>query len=147
MPAPYATIACFIEKGAACAPTLAEAVALRDLSRGRLEVVHVIAEPALLLSAPFAGPTPTVLEVGPAAQEWLEATVGEVPGAEAVMLRGYPPHAACQYARAAGVDLIVAAAHRGIVDRTMLGGFAAYVGYHAPCPVLLVRPPTPEPAA
>ena len=36
MPAPYATIACFIEKGPACAPTLAEAVALRDLSRGRL---------------------------------------------------------------------------------------------------------------
>ena len=62
------------------------------------------------------------------------------------MLRGYPPHAACQYARASGADLIVAAAHRGIVDRTMLGSFAAYVGYHAPCPVLLVHPPTPEPA-
>ena len=25
----------------------------------------------------------------------------------------------------------------------MLGGFAAYVAYHAPCPVLIVRPPAP----
>jgi nucleotide-binding universal stress UspA family protein len=35
----------------------------------------------------------------------------------------------------------VAAAHRGLVERAMLGGFAAYVAYHAPCPVLLVHPP------
>lgn len=146
MPAPYATIACFIEEGPACQVVLAEAVGLRAQSEGALHVAHVIADPALLLSAPFAGPAPTVLDVGPAASRWLQATVGEVPGAEPVMLKGYPPRAACEYALAAGVDLIVAAAHRGIVDRTMLGSFAAYVAYHAPCPVLLVHPPAP-PAA
>lgn len=146
MPAPYATIACFIEDGPACRVVLDEAIALRAQSEGVLQVAHVIADPALLLSAPFAGPAPTVLDVGPAAARWLEATAGGVPGAEPVMLKGYPPQAACEYAAAAGVDLIVAAAHRGIVDRTMLGGFASYVAYHAPCPVLLVHPPTP-PAA
>lgn len=144
MPAPYATIACFIEDGPACRAVLEEAVALRAQSEGVLQAVHVIAEPAVLLSAPFAGPAPTVLDVGPAARQWLDATLGDVPGAEPVMLTGYPPRAACDYAAAAGVDLIVAAAHRGIVDRTMLGGFASYVAYHAPCPVLLVHPPKPR---
>ena len=38
------------------------------------------------------------------------------------------------------IDLIVGSAHRGVVARTMLGGFAGYVAYHAPCPVLLVHP-------
>ncbi|HSJ73798.1 MAG TPA: universal stress protein, partial [Miltoncostaeaceae bacterium] len=53
-----------------------------------------------------------------------------------------PPRAACKYAADAGIDLLVAAAHRGLVERAMLGGFAAYVAYHAPCPVLLVHPRT-----
>jgi nucleotide-binding universal stress UspA family protein len=143
MPAPYATIACFIEGGPACRVVLDEAIALRAQSEGVLQVVHIIAEPAFLLSAPFAGPAPTVLDEGPAARRWLDATVGDVPGAEPVMLTGYPPIAACDYAATANVDLVVAAAHRGIVNRTMLGGFASYVAYHAPCPVLLVHPPTP----
>jgi nucleotide-binding universal stress UspA family protein len=52
-----------------------------------------------------------------------------------------PPKAACHYLAEAGIDLLVAAAHRGLVDRAMLGGFAAYVAYHAPCSVLLVHPP------
>jgi nucleotide-binding universal stress UspA family protein len=122
MPAPYATIACFIEGGPACRVVLDEAIALRAQSEGVLQVVH---------------------NEGPAARRWLDATVGDVPGAEPVMLTGYPPIAACDYAATANVDLVVAAAHRGIVNRTMLGGFASYVAYHAPCPVLLVHPPTP----
>ena len=46
MPAPYATIACFIEDGPACRVVLDEAIALRAQSEGVLQVVHVIAEPA-----------------------------------------------------------------------------------------------------
>ena len=38
------------------------------------------------------------------------------------------------------IDLAVASAHRGRATRALLGGFASYVAYHAPCPVLLVRP-------
>jgi nucleotide-binding universal stress UspA family protein len=40
-----------------------------------------------------------------------------------------------------GVDLLVIGAHskRGIVD-TLLGGTAAYLSRHAPCPVVTVQP-------
>jgi nucleotide-binding universal stress UspA family protein len=147
MPAPYGTIACFVDGGPASRVAFEEAAALRALAPGELKVVHVLAEPAMLLSTPFAGPPPTIYDERGAAGEWLAAQIGETPNAEAVLLRGYPPRAACNYAASAGIDLIVAAAHRGIVDRAMLGGFASYVAYHAPCPVLLVHPPTPSDAA
>ena len=121
-----------------------EASALRAQSPGELAVVHVIAEPLMLLSSPFAGPPPTIYDESGAARTWLAEQIGDAPGVEAVLLNGYPPRAACDYAASAGVDLIVAAAHRGIVERTFLGSFASHVAYHAPCPVLLVHPPAPN---
>ena len=76
--------------------------------------------------------------------EWLKQLGAETPGAEVVFLDGfsaYPPAEAVRWASAEGVDLVVAGSHRGIYERMALGGFAAYLAYHATCPVLLVPPP------
>ena len=36
---------------------------------------------------------------------------------------------------------LIAASHRGLVERVLLGSFAGYLVRHAPCAVLLTRPP------
>jgi nucleotide-binding universal stress UspA family protein len=35
---------------------------------------------------------------------------------------------------------MVAATHRGLVERALLGSFAGYLAHHAPCSVFLVPP-------
>jgi nucleotide-binding universal stress UspA family protein len=140
MPAPYPRIACFIENSAASDLALEEALAVRALSPGELHVVHVAVRPFPLLVGMY-GSTPPAEDYVGAAADWLTERVKGVPGATAHLLEGWPPRAACRFVAEAGIDLLVAAAHRGIVERTMLGGFAAYVAYHAPCSVLLVHPP------
>ena len=141
MPAPYRRIACFIEESAASDLALDEALSIRGQSPGaELHVVHVAMRPHPLWVGMY-GSMPPIGDYVSAAEHWLGQRVAEVPDATARLLEGWPPRAACQYAADAGIDLLVAAAHRGLVDRAMLGGFAAYVAYHAPCSVLLVHPP------
>jgi nucleotide-binding universal stress UspA family protein len=140
MPAPYRTIACFIEESAASDLALEEAVALRALSPGELHVVHVATRPYPLFTGMY-GSTPPVDDYAATAADWLRGRLEDVPGVTPHLLEGWPPRAACAFVAREGVDLLVAAAHRGIVERAMLGGFAAYVAYHAPCSVLLVHPP------
>jgi nucleotide-binding universal stress UspA family protein len=140
MPAPYRRIACFIEESAASDLALEEARALRALSPGELDVVHVATRPYPLFVGMY-GSTPPLDDYVATAQHWLSERLAEVPEATPRLLEGWPPRVACQYVADAGVDLLVAAAHRGIVERAMLGGFAAYVAYHARCSVLLVHPP------
>lgn len=142
MPAPYTRIACFIDRDPASDVTLAEAAALREQSGGELHVVYVATVPWALYSG-FYGATVPVLDLREEGKQWLEQRLAGVPGATGHVLDGWPPRAACEFAAATGVDLLVGAAHRGVVRRAMLGGFAAYVAYHAPCPVLLVHPPVP----
>ena len=139
MPAPYRRIACFIEESAASTLALEEALSIREQSPGELHVVHVATRPYPLFVAMYAS-TPPYDDYVTAAGDWLGDRVADVPGAIPRLLEGWPPRAACQYVADAGLDLLVAAAHRGLVERAMLGGFAAYVAYHAPCPVLLVHP-------
>jgi nucleotide-binding universal stress UspA family protein len=148
MAAPYRKIACFIEESAASDLALEEALALRAQSPGELHVVHVATRPYPLFVGMY-GSTPPMDDYVAHAGEWLARRVADVPGAEPRLLDGWPPRAACHYVREEGIDLLVAAAHRGLVERTMLGGFAAYVAYHAPCSVLLVHPPlvAEDPAA
>jgi len=139
MPAPYRTIACCIDGDPAAGQVLTEALALRALSPGPLLAVHVVALPHALVAGPFAYVEPhSVLRSR--AEEWIAERLADMPDVTPVLLDGYPPRVVCDWAAANGVDLIVAAAHRGLVDRAMLGGFASYLAYHAPCPVLLVRP-------
>lgn len=59
----------------------------------------------------------------------LPALLHEHPAAEAAMA----------WAREAHPDLIVAGAHRGPLERALLGSFAAHIAREAPCPALLTR--------
>jgi nucleotide-binding universal stress UspA family protein len=139
MPAPYRKIACCIDGDPSAGLVLAEAQALREPDAGSLVAVHVVAIPHTLVAGPFAYVEPhSVLRSR--AEEWITEQLADTPDVTRVLLDGYPPRAVCEWAAANDVDLIVAAAHRGLVDRAMLGGFASYLAYHAPCPVLLVRP-------
>jgi len=146
MPAPYRNIACCLSADPASDAVLAEAVALRAVSPGALFLVNVVGPAQTSLAGPFSyyADSPAVLE--DQAETWLGEKAATVPGATPVVLDGYPPRAVCRWAAENDIDLIVAAAHRGFVERTLLGGFASYVAYHAPCPVLLVHPPVPAPA-
>jgi len=136
---PYTHIACCIDDSEASRLALAEARRLRSLAPGRLSLVHVAQWPP-----PYVGgfgvwlPDPDLLFEG--ARDWLADQAAAVPEAEAVFLEGSPAAEACEWAGTAGVDLIVAASHRGLAARMRLGSFAHYLIHHAPCPVLIVRP-------
>lgn len=136
----YRDIACCIDESEAAGRALAHAAAIRDLVGGRLRVVHVIAPPAFLVSmAASLGGAPVhdpQLE-REAAEMWL-GEQAQATGADAVLLEGHPASTACAWAREAGCDLLVAARHRGLMERALLGSFASYLAHHAPCPVLLV---------
>jgi nucleotide-binding universal stress UspA family protein len=84
---------------------------------------------------------PDVASYGPAASAWLAQQVR--PGEDAVVVEGHPGSQACQWCQENAADLLVAAAHRGVVTRILLGSFAGFVAYHAPCSVLLVRASSP----
>jgi nucleotide-binding universal stress UspA family protein len=136
-------IACFIDGSEAAAHALRHAEGLRALSGGRLSVVHVIASPSFLVSlaAGLGGGVVNDPEIErDAAQMWLDEQVRDREGAEAVLLEGHPASEACDWAAGAGVDVMVAATHRGLVERALLGSFAGHIAHHAPCPVLLVPP-------
>lgn len=139
----YEHIGCFIDGSDAGGRALAHAEGLRALTGGRLSVVHVVATPAFLVSlaAGLGGAAvhdPTVERE--AAEMWLAEQVRGREGAQAVLLEGHPASTACEWAGTEGVDLMVAASHRGLVERALLGSFAGHIAHHAPCPVLLVPP-------
>ena len=76
-----------------------------------------------------------------AAEMWLEEQVHGREGAEAVLLEGHPAEAAVDWASEAGCDVMVAARHRGRVERMLLGSFAGHLVHHAPCAVCSLIPP------
>ena len=135
--APYEDIACCIEDSAGSRRALHEAVRLRAFGPGRLTLVHVT-PPSIVYGESLGMPPPD--EIGDVASAWLAEQAKRVDGAESVLLSGHPGSAVCAWARDAHPDLLIAGAHRGHVERVALGSFAGYVAYHAPCPVLLVRP-------
>jgi len=136
----YGHIAVCIDRSAASTASLMEARALRaGAGPGRLSIVHVAPWP--LLYAGEAGAwAPDPEDIASVAREWLDQVASDVPDAEAVLLDGYPPAEVCDWAHANEVDLLVAASHRGFVERVLLGSFAGYLVRNAPCSVLLTRP-------
>ena len=138
----YSHIACFIDDSEAAARALSHAGALREATGARLSVVHVLAPPAFLVSlAAGLGGAPvhdTEIEKE-AAEMWLAEEARSV-GGEGILLEGHPANTACEWAADAEVDVMVAATHRGLVERALLGSFASYLAHHAPCPVFLVPP-------
>jgi nucleotide-binding universal stress UspA family protein len=134
--APYAHIACCIDDSEASARALAEARRLRALGPGRLSLVHV--SPRALIEEPAGGPAGP-RDIADVEREWLAGVAAGVHGAEPVALTGLAPETAVGWAREERPDLMVAAAHRGPVQRALLGSFAAHLAREAPCPVLLTR--------
>jgi nucleotide-binding universal stress UspA family protein len=138
--APYAHIACCVDDTAASQVALAEARRLRALGPGRLTLVHAGPIP-LIMKREGEGWVPDPRDISVAERAWLDDLVGRTPGAEGVFLEGYAPAAVCAWADAAQPDVLLAASSKGTVARVVLGSFAAYIATHAPCPVLLLRPP------
>jgi nucleotide-binding universal stress UspA family protein len=139
----FSHIACCLDESEGSREALREASRLRELSGGRLSVVHVLEAlpPRVQLSegaAWLGGPG----EVPEDAAAWLAEETRDVPEAEPVVLApGHAPAAVCSWAAGAGVDLLVASAHRGLLERALLGSFAGYLARHAPCATLLTHPP------
>ncbi len=135
---PFRHLAVCVDDSAPSLDALAEARLLRDLGADRLSVIHVAQWPLPYLVGGFAmviDPT----DVFERQQQWLAETVDEARREEAVFLRGAPAIAACEWAEQERPDLVIAASHRGLGDRILLGSFARHVAYHAPCNVLLTR--------
>ena len=143
MDMPYNRIACCVDRDEMTDEVLAEGMRLAGGDARTLQVVHVVAPPHTLVAGPFAYIAP-ITEVWSEAEAWLEARTRALPGATPVLLDGSPARALCEWSATHDIDLIVAAAHRGRVERAMLGGFAAYIAYHAPCSVLLVHRPAED---
>jgi nucleotide-binding universal stress UspA family protein len=137
MARPFSHIAVCVAESPHVELILDEAERLRGLGEGRLSVVHVVEPPVWGL-----GVSMHPAEVVAGAGEWLDEQAARLAGAQPVLLEGQHAGAAVrEWAQQEGVDLIVASAHRGLVERLLLGGFAAFLAYHAPCSVHIVRPP------
>lgn len=132
--APYAHIACCIDDSPASLRARDEARRLRALGPGRLSMVHVA--PRALIEDPAGPGRPR--DIAARDREWLEA-MAEAEGAEPVALTGIAADAALGWARREHPDLMVAAAHRGPLERALLGSFAGRLAREAPCPALLTR--------
>jgi len=136
--APYPHIACCLERSAASERALAEARRLRALGPGPLSIVHVLEGGIATLEPQTVAYTreyPTDLA------RWLQETAREEWEHPVLLEHEHPARAVCEWAREARPDAIVAAAHRGALERLMVGSFAGYLAYHAPCPVILVPVP------
>lgn len=137
---PYRHIAVCVDRSDASTGTLAEARALFAAAGAeRLSIVHVAPWP-LLYTGEAGGWAPDPEDIASSARTWLDSIVADVPEGTPVLLDGYPPAAVCDWAEQEGTDLLVAASHRGLVERVLLGSFAGYLVRHAPCSVLLTRP-------
>ncbi len=138
---PFRHIAVCVDDSEPSRRALEEARTLAKLGADKLSIVHVAQWPlnhVVMGYAEVPDPTDTFMR----AERWLNDLVASVGEGDAVFLKGYPPAAVCDWAQEAVPSLIVAASHRGIMDRLLLGSFANYVAYHAPCEVLLTRVPT-----
>lgn len=137
MSSPYRRIACCIEQDEMAADVIREGLRLADGDASALTIVHVVATPSAVDMSPFAYVAPLV-EYRGGAEAWLAGLQGAVPGAHTQVLEGVPSKEVAEWAGSAGVELIVAAGRRGLVERVLVGGFASHLAYHAPCPLLLV---------
>lgn len=132
---PFEHIACFVDDSDTATHVLAEAQRLRSLSRGSLTIVHIALAPLLFDAHGQVSP----MDIWSEARDRHAERVAAVPGAAGALLAGHPPSVACQWARTAHVDLMVAAPHHTPRERRVFGSFTSYLTRHAPTSVLLVR--------
>ena len=138
--APYEHIACCLDDSPGSRRALEEAQRLRAFGPGRLTIVHVTPPPIIYGESLGLPPEDEITDV---ASAWLTNELQRIDGGESVLLSGHPASTVCAWAHQTRPDLLVAGAHRGHLERIALGSFASYLAYHAPCPVLLVRPHAP----
>jgi nucleotide-binding universal stress UspA family protein len=137
----YTHVAVAVEDSPGSQKALAEAARMAGLTGARLSVLHVTSIP---MPPPYMGeggvflPDPEVMQT--AALTWLKEMTEGTDGAELHVLEGHPPDAVCTWAEENGVDLLVAGAERGRVQRLLLGSFALHLARHATCDILLARP-------
>lgn len=137
----YRHVAVAVEDSPGSRKALDEAVRVAELADARLSVLHVTSLPVL---PPYMGeggvlmPDPRMMQE--AALQWLSEMLQDIPRAEPQVLEGHPPDAVCDWAAANDVDLLMAGAERGRVERLLLGSFALHLARHAPCDILLARP-------
>ena len=123
---PFFQIACCVDDSPASLDALATATRLCEAGDGHLTAVHAVGSTALG-------------ENESSARRLLEDAARET-GARTALIHGHPPVAIGRWAAEEGVDLLVAASHRGRVARTALGSFARHLAHRAPCSLLLTRP-------
>jgi nucleotide-binding universal stress UspA family protein len=146
-PAPYRHIACCLDDSEGSLRALVAAQGLRALGPGRLSLVHVTGRPLAYDVDPAGQLSPAPQDLAQAEGRWLARLASTIPGAEPVLLRGEPARSVCAWAAGTDVDLLIASAHRGRLERAVRGGFASHLVRHAPCQVLLVRPAAAPAAA
>lgn len=139
MNAHFRHIAVCVDHSDASASALEEAWKLRSDETETFSLLHVVPSP-MVVAGHGAMWLPDPSQVRAGAQEWLDELVARYPGSTGVLLGGYPPVEACEWAAESGVDLLVASSSRGLFDRVLLGSFAGYLARHAPCSILLTRP-------
>ena len=141
----FTHIAVCLDNSEASSAALDEAWRLKpSVGPVRFSLVHVIPSPGVV-AGHGAIWVQDPSEIAAGAKEWLDEVVAAHPGAELVLLGGYPQAEVCDWARAEHVDLLVASSSRGMFDRVLLGSFAGYLARHPPCSVLLTRPhPVPD---
>lgn len=137
---PYSHIACCVDHSAPSAAGLALARRIRASGPGQLTALNAAFLPPQ--SDMFMGSyvLSDVEEYRRSAEVWLRGQTAEMSDVQAVSLYGYPATTCADWANANGCDLMVAAAHRGMFERVLLGSFAGYLAQHAPCSLLVTRP-------
>lgn len=81
----------------------------------------------------------------PIGTELLDQLSEKVPEAETALLRGHPSVSVVQWVEQEHPDVVICAAHDGLMARTLLGSVSSYLAYHLPCPVAIARPGTARP--
>ena len=116
-------VACCVDDSDAAGLALREAGRLRRRDPGALSVVHVAPPEHVLAAGMTQWPTDPDDPLRPA-RAWLDGRAAAVQGAWAVLLSsGDPAGAVCAWAREARPDLLLAAAHRSVLQRAVLGSF------------------------
>ena len=127
-------VACVDDSDAALG-SLDLAAALATEFGARLTIIHSVASLAHV-DPRFSRYYETIRE---SAQQLVDH-LGSQYDAQAVLVDGHPGSSISHWAKENEADLLVAAAHRDVSQRALLGSFAGFLAHHAPCPVVLTRP-------
>ncbi len=141
---PYSHVACCIDDSVPSMDALALARQIQGSGPGRLTALNAAFLPPQSDMFMDSYVLSDVEEYRCSSEDWLRARTAGMSDVRAVSLYGDPPTTCADWADANGCDLMIVAAHRGLVERILLGSFAGYLAQHAPCSVLVTRPALKE---